>query len=106
MATKRIEGRAKTIRELLKGARFSIDFYQREYAWEERQVRELIEDLTTKFLDFYAPHHERAQVEKYGHYFLGSIVISHKQQKRFIVDGQQRLTSLTLLLIHLHHLQA
>ena len=37
---KRIEGRAKTIREVLDTAKYDIDFYQREYAWEERQVRE------------------------------------------------------------------
>ena len=103
---KQIEGRAKTIRELLEGAKYTIDFYQREYAWGERQVRELIDDLTGKFLDFYEEDHERPEVESYGHYFLGSIVVSHKRNQRFIVDGQQRLTTLTLLLIYLHHLQA
>jgi len=100
----RIDGRARTVRELLDGARYTIDFYQREYAWEERQVAELVDDLTGKFLDFYEESHERHQVERYGHYFLGSVVISNKNQQRFIVDGQQRLTTLTLLLIHLHHL--
>ena len=102
---KSIDGRAKSIRELLDGAKFTIDFYQREYAWQERQVRELIDDLTGKFLDFYKEEHSRPEVETYGHYFLGSIVISHKMGQRFIVDGQQRLTSLTLLLIYLGHLQ-
>lgn len=101
----RIEGRAKTVREVLDKAKYDIDFYQREYAWEERQVRELIDDLTGKFLDFWDEDHARVDVETYGHYFLGSIVVSHKRGKRFIVDGQQRLTTLTLLLIHLHHLQ-
>lgn len=104
--SRRIDGRARSVRELLDNARYTIDYYQRGYAWEERQVRELIDDLTGKFLDFYQPSHERAQVEHYGHYFLGSIVISHKRGRRYIVDGQQRLTTLTLLLIHLHHLQA
>lgn len=102
---KRIDGRARTVRELLDGARYTIDFYQREYAWQERQVQELIDDLSGKFLDDYAPEHERTAVEDYGHYFLGSIVISHKRSQKFIVDGQQRLTTLTLLLIYLHHLQ-
>lgn len=68
---KRIEGRARTIRELLDSAKYTIDFYQREYAWKERQVRELIDDLTGKFLDFYDEEHPRHQVERYGHYFLG-----------------------------------
>ncbi len=103
---KRIEGQAKTVRQLLHSVKYTIDFYQREYAWQERQVRELIDDLTGKFLDFYEPEHSRHEVGDYGHYFLGSIVISHKRGQRFIVDGQQRLTTLSLLLIYLQHLQA
>ncbi|MEQ8765813.1 MAG: DUF262 domain-containing protein [Planctomycetota bacterium] len=102
---KTIDGRARTVRELLDKARYSIDFYQREYAWQERQVRELIDDLSAKFLDSWEEGHARHEVEGYGHYFLGSIVISHKRGQRFIVDGQQRLTTLTLLLMHLHRLQ-
>ena len=104
-SVKRIDGRARTVRELLDKAKYAIDFYQREYAWKERQVRELLDDLTGKFLDSWDPDHARHEVEGYDHYFLGSIVISHKRQKRFVVDGQQRLTTLTLLLIHLHLLQ-
>lgn len=103
--TKAIDGRARTVRELLDKAKYSIDFYQREFAWQERQVQELVDDLTGKFLDYYDEEHSRHAVEHYGHYFLGSIVISHKRGLRFVVDGQQRLTTLTLLLIHLHHLQ-
>lgn len=102
---KRIEGSAKTVRELLDKGRYTIDFYQREYAWQEKQVYELIDDLTGKFLDFYDPDHAREDVEDYGHYFLGSIVISHKRSLKYIVDGQQRLTTLTLLLIYLQNLQ-
>ena len=100
-----IDGRARTVRELLGKAKYAIDFYQREYAWQERQVRELIDDLTGKFLDSYEPGHSRHEVEGKGHYFLGCIVISHKRGQRFVVDGQQCLTTLTLLLIHLHRLQ-
>ncbi len=102
---KTIDGRARTVWDLLHRAKYAIDFYQREYAWKERQVRELIDDLTGKFLDSYEPGHSRHEGERYGHYFLGSIVISHKRGQRFVVDGQQRLTTLTLLLIHLHRLQ-
>jgi uncharacterized protein with ParB-like and HNH nuclease domain len=103
--TKTIDGRAKTVRELLSGARYTIDFYQREYAWQQRQVHELIDDLTAKFGDSHQDGDERHEVAKYGHYFLGSVVICHKRDQKFIVDGQQRLTTLTLLLIHLSHLQ-
>lgn len=102
---KKIDGKARTVRELLDGAKYTIDFYQREYAWKERQVHELVDDLTGKFLDFYDDAHSPDEVANYGHYFLGSVVISHKNKQKFIVDGQQRLTTLTLLLIYLHHRQ-
>lgn len=103
---KSIDGRARTVRELLDKANYAVDNYQREYAWQERQVRELIDDLAAKFLEHYEPGHARHDVERYGHYFLGSVVFSHKGGRRYVVDGQQRLTSLTLLLIHLHNLQS
>ena len=45
-----IQGKARTIRELLKGVKYSIDYYQREYKWEDRHVRDLIEDMVGKFL--------------------------------------------------------
>jgi DNA-directed RNA polymerase subunit F len=40
-----ILGKAKTVRELLKGVKYSIDYYQREYKWHEKQIRELVDDL-------------------------------------------------------------
>lgn len=100
-----IEGKARTVRELLKGVKYSIDYYQREYKWGEKQARELIDDLTGKFLEDYQPTHQRKHVASYPHYFLGAIIISKKDNANFIVDGQQRLTSLTLLLMLLRNLQ-
>lgn len=103
---KEILGKAKSIRELLGGAKYSIDYYQREYRWQTKQMAELIDDLTTKFLESHEPEDERGEVEHYGHYFLGSIIISDREGQKFIIDGQQRLTSLSLLLIYLHrHLE-
>lgn len=99
---KEIRGDAKSIRALLSGAKFSVDYYQREYRWEAKQVAELLEDLSEKFLASYESGDERSAVEDYGHYFLGSIIISDKDGKKFIIDGQQRLTSITLLLMLLH----
>lgn len=100
-----ILGKAKTVRELLKGVKYSIDYYQREYKWHEKQIRELVDDLSDKFLEEYQPGHARAKVDDYPHYFLGSIIISKKESVGYIVDGQQRLTSLTLLLVLLRNLQ-
>lgn len=103
---KEILGKAKSIRELLSGAKYSIDYYQREYRWQTKQMAELIDDLTTKFLESHEADDERGAVEQYGHYFLGSIIISDRDGQKFIIDGQQRLTSLSLLLIYLHrHLE-
>lgn len=99
---KEIRGDAKTIRQLLGGARFAIDYYQREYKWQTKQVTELIDDLVSKFLDSFDAADDRGAVADYGHYFLGSIIISDKDGHKFIIDGQQRLTTLTLLLIFLH----
>ncbi len=100
-----ILGKAKTVRELLKGVKYSIDYYQREYKWGDKQVRELVDDLSNKFLQEHQPYNPRKKVAEYPHYFIGSIIISRKDSTNFIVDGQQRLTSLTLLLIFLRNLQ-
>ena len=101
---KEIDGQAKTIQELLANAKYSLDYYQREYSWQTKHVTELINDLVSKFSDSFEETHERSQVGNYNHYFLGSIIICDKGDKRFIIDGQQRLTTLTLLLIRLHQL--
>ena len=74
------------IRGILHKQGYSIEDYQREYRWEEKHITDLLEDLTEKFLN------------GEEHYFLGSIIINEENQKQFIIDGQQRLTSLTLLL--------
>lgn len=100
-----IDARPKTIRELLNGVKYSIDYYQREYKWERRQIEELLDDLETQFNEHHREDHERVKVADYGHYFLGSIVINNENGQKYIIDGQQRLTSLTLLLIYLHNFQ-
>lgn len=100
-----IDGVAKTIAEVLEKKKYAIDYYQREYKWEAKQIAELVADLTTKFLELYDVSHARREVAKYPGYFLGSIIISHKNGQPFIVDGQQRLTTLTLFLTYLRRLQ-
>lgn len=100
---RKIAGDAKNIRALLGSAKYGIDYFQREYRWQEKQIAELLTDLANKFLEDYEPGHDRSAVERYGHYFLGSIIISEKDAQKYLIDGQQRLTSLTLLLIFLFH---
>ena len=101
--SREIDGKGRTIRELLAGRKYSIDYYQREYKWQRKQLVELIDDLAAKFLESHEPANDRNAVADYGHYFLGSIILSDKDGRKFIIDGQQRLTTLTLLLIFLHH---
>jgi Protein of unknown function DUF262/Protein of unknown function (DUF1524) len=100
-----IQAKTRSVRELLSDTKYGIDYYQREYKWQKKQMQELVSDLTGAFQDEYQPTHDRKDVAGYGHYFLGSIVISQSEDKKQIIDGQQRLTSLTLLLIYLHNIQ-
>ena len=98
---KKITGKEKTLKELLLNTKYSIHYYQREYMWQRKHIEELIDDLTSEFLNFYKPQHTREMVDDYGTYFMGSIVLSGRENA--IIDGQQRLTSLTLLLIYLNN---
>lgn len=103
---KRVHGTEKTVRDMLSGTKYALDYYQREYKWNTKQVEELLADLTSRFMADYDEGHERNAVESYGRYFLGSVILSDKEKgSAFIVDGQQRLTTLTLLLIYLSNLQ-
>lgn len=63
---------------------YIIPLYQRAYAWEDKQLTQLIEDI----LD----------VSEGANYYIGSLVVSKNHGKYEVVDGQQRLTSLYLLL--------
>jgi len=100
----KIQGDAKSVKSLL-SQKFKIDYYQRDYKWDTKQVRELIEDLTNQFEIHHQSNHHPKEVFNYGQYFLGSVIISNKDGFNYIIDGQQRLTTLTLLLIYLDSLQ-
>lgn len=99
----KIDSRPKTVNDLLKN-KYKLDYYQREYSWQTKQVTELIDDLVGKFWANYKEEDELKDVPGYDPYFLGSIIISEENHQRNIIDGQQRLTTLTLFLIHLRRL--
>ena len=101
----KIEAIDTNINSLLKGQKFFIDYFQREYRWENKQMVQLIEDLTYTFLKAYTDGDEREEVENYQNYYLGPIVLSQNKGKLSIIDGQQRITSIILFLIYLNHLQ-
>lgn len=73
---------------------FTIPGYQRPYAWGRDQAQELLDDLLGALAS--APE----QLSEAPPYFLGSIVLikSEALPDAIVVDGQQRLTTLTLLL--------
>lgn len=73
---RKIDGEARSVRELLKDKRYSIDYYQREYKWQEKQIQELVEDLTDRFSEDHRPGDPWSKVRSYGHYFLGSVIIT------------------------------
>lgn len=98
---KKIEGFPKSLKDLLQHNKYSIHYYQREYKWQRKNIEELIDDLTSEFLRNYKPGHPRKAVGEYGAYFMGSIVLAG--EGKAIIDGQQRFTSLTLLLMYLNN---
>ncbi|GAA2170540.1 MULTISPECIES: DUF262 domain-containing protein [Glycomyces] len=92
----------RTIKELLQTRSFAIDEYQREYKWDRENIEELVSDLHAKFTTFYRDGDAPKAASEYGDYFLGSIIVTKRSNKSYLVDGQQRVTSLTLLLIYLY----
>lgn len=98
---KKIEGSPKSLKQLLQNTKYSIHYYQREYMWQRKHIEELIDDLTSEFLNYYVPGDSRQKVQDYGAYFMGSIVLAGRENA--IIDGQQRFSSLTLLLMYLNN---
>ena len=98
---KKIEGSPKSLKQLLQNTKYSIHYYQREYMWQRKHVEELIDDLTSEFLEYYNEGDNRTAVQDYGSYFMGSIVLAGRENA--IIDGQQRFSTLTLILIYLNN---
>ena len=98
---KKIEGYPKSLKQLLQNTKYTIHYYQREYMWQRKHIEELIDDLTSEFLESYVSGDSRQKVQDYGAYFMGSIVLAGRDNA--IIDGQQRFSSLTLLLIYLNN---
>ena len=89
----------------MNGQRYRIDSFQREYRWQRTQIESLISDLSLSFLKNYNDGDTIEDYSEYDCYYMGPIVLCQEKSELSIVDGQQRLTSFTLLLIFLHHAQ-
>ena len=103
--TNKIEAHDRKVCEVLENKKYTVDYFQREYNWQKKHIEQLITDLTNAFLNEYEEGDARTEGENYNNYYLGPFVVSEKEGQRSIIDGQQRLTSLTLLLIYLNNLQ-
>ena len=86
----------KSIKDLFqdKHADFLIPDYQRPYAWGEVECQTLWDDI----FSFAFPDNDRTKFDRNNEYFLGPIVMFKNEGKMEIIDGQQRLTTLMLLL--------
>lgn len=87
------------LRDALNSQHYKIDYYQRNYEWGEKEAQDLIEDLIVKFKESYNKDHAVKEVLNYKQYFLGSFVLSVKKNDNYIIDGQQRLTTLSLVFL-------
>jgi hypothetical protein len=90
---KTLEAHDKLIREIFEGSyQFEIPDYQRPYAWTTDQTEELLNDLVSAMQD-------ARNTGTTSQYFLGSIVLikNDREPKSSVVDGQQRLSTLTIL---------
>ena len=88
---------------------YYIDFYQRDYRWTDQPVLRLLDDIFFKFKEQYArsadldPSQETI-TKFYPWYYLNTYVTNIVDGRVYVVDGQQRLTTLSLILIKLRHL--
>lgn len=89
-----IQVNKQSVTELFESAKkkpFLIPEYQRPYAWEEEQVDTLFEDIWDYSLNYNNNMNDN--------YFLGSVVsFDNESGNQEIIDGQQRITTLFLLL--------
>lgn len=94
MMSTTIEVHKKSVSELLESGKsklFVIPEYQRPYAWTEEEVETLFEDLWEFTVT-------TGGTERESSYFLGSVVSYENNNEQEIIDGQQRITTLFLLL--------
>jgi len=99
----------QNIDSVFSNTNYYIDFYQRDYRWTAEPVLRLLDDVFHKFREQYSrsveldPSKEVISA-KYPWYYLNTYVTNIVNGRVYVVDGQQRLTTLSLILIKLKHL--
>lgn len=88
-----------TVRELLvDGCRYVVPMYQRNYAWGEAEIQQLIQDV----LDYQQKSQRQGAAQPY---YIGTLVVYERKDGSLeVIDGQQRFTTLTLLALCLKRL--
>ncbi len=81
--------------------KYKIPIYQRNYAWKEPQIRQLIQDIYD-----YAEDNEENNENKKKKYYIGTLVVRPDKEKNTfeVIDGQQRLTTLSMLVAYLNNI--
>lgn len=98
----------QTLRQVFNAQKsYFIDIYQREYKWTKEQVDTLLNDVGDRFIQHRrsqtSPREIQADVlDNFDPYFLNTYLTSKSAANTAIVDGQQRLTTLLLILIKLY----
>jgi len=83
-----MENNAISIKNILSSGLYIIPRYQRNYAWEKKEISQLIRDINEFFQDSLSE----------SYYYLGSLVCFKREDGKFeLVDGQQRHTTITLI---------
>lgn len=104
----KITPKDQSVKLCLKDRRYYIDFYQREYVWSDKTVLRLLDDIFFPFDLSYEEHKNQdlneAVLDKYNWYYLNIFITNDVDGHVYIVDGQQRLTTLTLIAAKLYHL--
>ena len=81
-----------TVSELCNGDKYIIPIYQRNYAWGRDEIELLIQDISEAL---------KNKGDKENNYYIGSLVVAKRKDGYEVIDGQQRLTTLKLLLSYL-----
>lgn len=102
-----IQPNNQTVEKCLKQRTYYIDFYQREYVWNKETVTILLDDIFYSFELAYEEHKGKditpEIITKYNWYYLNIYITNSIEGKEYIVDGQQRLSTLCLIATKLYH---
>ncbi|MBU3846572.1 MAG: DUF262 domain-containing protein, partial [Candidatus Acinetobacter avistercoris] len=97
----------QNIDTLFSNRQYNIDFYQRDYKWGAEPVNRLLDDVFYKFNEAYLlnsdlPPEPKVIDTKYPWYYLNTYVTNTIDGEVYVVDGQQRLTTITLIIINMY----